>query len=59
MSKSVVLYKSLVLLVNLDLIVSVRGTDVRAEQFFGFMKFKYKKLTTRSSIQLKNLQMFN
>merc|ERR1712240_635375 len=39
--------------------VYVRGTDVRPEQFFGFMKFKYKELTTRSSIQLKNLQMFN
>ena len=39
--------------------VYVRGTDVRAEQFFGFMKFKYKELRIRSSIQLENLQMFN
>ena len=39
--------------------VHVRGADVRAEQFFGFLKFKYKELQTRSSILLKNLQLFN
>ena len=39
--------------------VYVRGADVRAEQFFGFLRFKYKELQTRSSIQLKNLQLFN
>ena len=39
--------------------VYVRGAEVRAEQFFGFLRFKYKELQTRSSIQLKNLQLFN
>ena len=39
--------------------VYVRGADVRAEQFFGFLRFKYKELQTNSSIHLENLQMFN
>ena len=39
--------------------VYVRGAEVRAEQFFGFLRFKYKELQTRSSIQLKNLQLLN
>ena len=39
--------------------VYVRGADVRAEQFFGYLRFKYKELRTRSSVQLENLQMFN
>ena len=39
--------------------VYVRGAEVRAEQFFGFLRFKYKELETRSSIQFKNLQLFN
>ena len=38
--------------------VYVKGTDVRAEHFFGFLKFKYKELRARSSIQLENLQLF-
>ena len=36
-----------------------RGADVRAEQFFGFLKFKYKELRTRCSLTLENLQLFN
>ena len=39
--------------------VHVRGADVSAEQFFGFLKFKYKELQTRSSNILENLQLFN
>ena len=39
--------------------VHVRGADVRAEQFFGFLKFKYKELHIRSSILLENLQLLN
>ena len=38
--------------------VYVKGTDVRAEHFFGFLKFKYKELRARSSFQLENLQLF-
>ena len=34
-------------------IVYVRGTDVRAEQFFGFLKFKYKELQTYCQAQPK------
>ena len=36
-----------------------RGADVRAEQFFGFLKFKYKELRTRCLLPLENLQLFN
>ena len=36
--------------------VYVRGSEVRAEQFFGFLKFKYKELQTRSSV---TLHLFN
>ena len=39
--------------------VYVRGADVRAEQFFGYLRFKYKELRTTSSIQFGNLQMLN
>ena len=39
--------------------VYVRGADVRAEQFFGFLRYKYKELQTGSSIHLKNLQLLN
>ena len=39
--------------------VHVRGADVRADQLFGFLKFKYKELQTRSSIPLENLQLFD
>ena len=39
--------------------VYVRGADVKAEQFFGYLRFKYKELNTTSSIPLQNLQMFN
>ena len=39
--------------------VYVRGADVRAEQFFGFLRFKYKELQIGSAIQLKNLQLLN
>ena len=38
--------------------VYVRGADVRKEQFFGFLRFKYKELQTRSPSQLENLQLF-
>ena len=38
--------------------VSTRGAEVRAEQFFGFLRFKYRELQSRS-ILLENLQMFN
>ena len=38
--------------------VYVRGAEVRAEQFFGFLRFKYKELQTKGSIELKNLQLF-
>ena len=38
--------------------VYVKGTDVRAEHFFGFLKFKYKELRKRSSFPLENLQLF-
>ena len=38
--------------------VYTRGADVRAEQFFGFLRFKYKELQSKS-IRLENLQMFN
>ena len=34
------------------------GADVRANQFFGFLRFKYKELQSKS-IRLENLQMFN
>ena len=37
--------------------VYLRRAEVRAEQFFGFLKFKYKELRTRSSIELQNLQL--
>ena len=37
----------------------MRGADVRAEQFFGFLKFKYKELQFRSSILLENSQLLN
>ena len=36
-----------------------RGADVREEQFFGFLKFKYKELRTRCLLPLENLQLFN
>ena len=39
--------------------IHVRGADVRAEQFFGFLKFKYKELQTRSPMLLQNLHLFN
>ena len=39
--------------------VHVRGSDVRAEQFFGYLRFKYKEVQTYSSSLLQNLQMFN
>ena len=39
--------------------VHVRGSDVRAGQFFGYLRFKYKELQTYSSIVLENLQMFD
>ena len=39
--------------------VYVRGANVRVEQFFGFLKFKYKELQHKSSMLLENLQMFN
>ena len=38
--------------------VSTRGAEVGAEQFFGFLRFKYRELQSRS-ILLENLQMFN
>ena len=38
--------------------VHARGADVRAEQFFGFLTFKYKELQTRSTV-LQNLHLFN
>ena len=38
--------------------VYVRGADIRKEQFFGFLRFKYKELQTRSPSQLENLQLF-
>ena len=38
--------------------VSTRGADVRANQFFGFLRFKYKELQSKF-IRLENLQMFN
>ena len=38
--------------------VYLRGAEVRAEQFFGFLRFKYKELQTKGSIELKNLQLF-
>ena len=38
--------------------VHARGADVRAEQFFGFLTFKYKELQTRSAV-LQNLHLFN
>ena len=38
--------------------VYVRGASVRVEQFFGFLKFKYKELQHKSSMLLQNLQMF-
>ena len=38
--------------------VYTRGADVRANQFFGFLRFKYKELQSRS-VGLQNLQMFN
>ena len=38
--------------------VYVRGANVRVEQFFGFLKFKYKELQHKSSMLLQNLQMF-
>ena len=38
--------------------VYTRGAEVRAEQFFGFLRFKYKEMQSRS-ILLENLQMFN
>merc|ERR1711872_263943 len=39
--------------------VYVRGADVRTEQFFGFLRYKYKELQTGSSNHLKNLQLLN
>ena len=39
--------------------VYLRGVEVRAEQFFGFLRFKYKELQTKGSIELGNLQLFN
>ena len=38
--------------------VYVRGAEVRAEQFFGFLKFKYKELQKRSTNIIENLQLF-
>ena len=39
--------------------VYVRGAEVRAEQFFGFLRFKYKELQTRSEDIIQNLHLFN
>ena len=39
--------------------VYVRGAEVRAEQFFGFLRFKYKELQTRSSNIIQNLHLFH
>ena len=38
--------------------IYTRGADVKADQFFGFLRFKYKELQSKS-IRLENLQMFN
>ena len=38
--------------------VYLRGAEVRAEQFFGFLKFKYKELQKRSTNIIENLQLF-
>ena len=38
--------------------VYTRGADVGANQFFGFLRFKYKELQSKS-VGLQNLQMFN
>merc|ERR1712240_627316 len=38
--------------------IYTRGADVKADQFFGFLRFKYKELQSES-IRLENLQMFN
>ena len=39
--------------------VYVRGAEVRAEQFFGFLRFKYKELQTRSANIIQNLHLFH